>query len=52
MEFGEPIRVAGRFEGVPLGKARRVITDEVMESIAALSGQDVAGVYNERPADA
>ncbi|OIJ23845.1 lysophospholipid acyltransferase family protein [Nocardioides luteus] len=52
VEFGEPIQVAGRFDGVPLGKARRVITDEVMESIAALSGQEVAGVYNERPADA
>ncbi|MBG6094903.1 1-acyl-sn-glycerol-3-phosphate acyltransferase [Nocardioides luteus] len=52
VEFGEPIQVAGRFDGVPLGKARRVITDEVMEAIAALSGQDVAGVYNERPADA
>ncbi|MGY0386997.1 lysophospholipid acyltransferase family protein [Nocardioides sp. WG-D5] len=52
VEFGEPIQVAGRFDGVPLGKARRVITDEVMAAIAALSGQDVAGVYNERPADA
>ncbi|MER7559914.1 lysophospholipid acyltransferase family protein [Nocardioides sp. NPDC126508] len=52
VEFGQPIQVAGRFDGVPLGKARRVITDEVMESIAALSGQEVAGVYNERPADA
>ena len=51
VEFGQPIQVAGRFDGVPLGKARRVITDEVMESIAALSGQEVAGVYNERPAD-
>ncbi|MDR7311912.1 1-acyl-sn-glycerol-3-phosphate acyltransferase [Nocardioides luteus] len=50
--FGKPIQVAGRFEGVPLGKARRVITDEVMDSIAALSGQELAGVYNERPADA
>lgn len=52
VEFGQPIQVAGRFDGVPLGKARRVITDEVMESIAALSGQEVAGIYNERPADA
>jgi len=51
VEFGEPIQVAGRFDGVPLGKARRSLTDEVMEAIAALSGQDVAGVYNERPAD-
>ena len=52
VEFGQPIQVAGRFDGVPAGKARRVITDEVMESIAALSGQEVAGAYNERPADA
>ncbi|MGH3369927.1 MAG: lysophospholipid acyltransferase family protein, partial [Nocardioidaceae bacterium] len=51
VEFGQPIQVAGRFDGVPLGKARRSLTDEVMEAIAALSGQDVAGVYNERPAD-
>ncbi|WP_328532393.1 1-acyl-sn-glycerol-3-phosphate acyltransferase [Nocardioides sp. NBC_00368] len=51
VEFGQPIQVAGRFDGVPLGKARRVITDEVMEAIAALSGQEVAGAYNERPAD-
>jgi 1-acyl-sn-glycerol-3-phosphate acyltransferase len=51
VEFGQPIQVAGRFDGVPLGKARRALTDEVMEAIAALSGQDAAGVYNERPAD-
>ena len=51
VEFGQPIQVAGRFDGVPLGKARRSLTDEVMEAIAALSGQDVAGIYNERPAD-
>lgn len=51
VEFGQPIQVAGRFDGVPLGKARRALTDQVMEAIAALSGQDVAGVYNERPAD-
>ncbi|MFD4324317.1 lysophospholipid acyltransferase family protein [Nocardioides sp. NPDC058538] len=51
VEFGQPIQVAGRFDGVPLGKARRALTDEVMQAIAALSGQDVAGVYNERPAD-
>ncbi|GGU17897.1 lysophospholipid acyltransferase family protein [Nocardioides albus] len=51
VEFGQPIQVAGRFDGVPLGKARRVITDEVMAAIAVLSGQEAAGVYNERPAD-
>jgi 1-acyl-sn-glycerol-3-phosphate acyltransferase len=51
VEFGRPIEVAGRFDGVPLGKARRALTDEVMEAIAELSGQDVAGIYNERPVD-
>ncbi|SDL25394.1 1-acyl-sn-glycerol-3-phosphate acyltransferase [Nocardioides sp. YR527] len=51
VEFGQSIQVAGRFDGVPLGKARRALTDEVMAAIAALSGQNLAGVYNERPAD-
>lgn len=47
--FGDPIRVEGRFDGVPTGKARRVLTDEIMAAIALLSGQEEAGVYNERP---
>lgn len=50
--FGEPIQVEHRFDGVPLGKARRVLTDEVMSAIQALSGQEPAGVYNERPPEA
>jgi 1-acyl-sn-glycerol-3-phosphate acyltransferase len=50
--FGEPIDPQGRYAGMPLGKARRLLTDEVMASIRALSGQEEAGVYNERPADA
>lgn len=50
--FGAPITVAGRFDGVPLGKARRLLTDEVMTAIQALTGQEEAGVYNERPAEA
>jgi 1-acyl-sn-glycerol-3-phosphate acyltransferase len=48
VEFGEPIQVAGRFEGVPLGRARREVTDEIMAAIQRLSGQEEAGVYNER----
>lgn len=48
--FGDPIQVAGRFDGVPNGQARRRLTDEIMAAIAALSGQEEAGVYNERPA--
>ncbi|WGL51457.1 lysophospholipid acyltransferase family protein [Nocardioides sp. BP30] len=50
--FGEPIQVAGRFEGMALGKARRVLTDEIMAAIEALSGQQPAGVYNDRAPDA
>ncbi|WP_340537574.1 lysophospholipid acyltransferase family protein [Nocardioides sp. GXZ039] len=50
--FGEPIEVAGRFDGVALGKARRVLTDEVMTAIQDLSGQEPAGVYNDRAPDA
>ncbi len=49
--FGAPIEVAERFAGVPLGKARRVVTDEIMASIEQLSGQDPAGVYNERASE-
>ncbi len=48
VRFGEPLHFAGRFEGVPLGRARREITDEIMRAIHALSGQEEAGVYNER----
>ncbi|MEO9326015.1 lysophospholipid acyltransferase family protein [Nocardioides sp. C4-1] len=52
VSFGEPIEVAGRFDGVPLGKARRLLTDEVMAAVQDLSGQVPAGIYNERPPDA
>ena len=50
--FGEPIDVQGQYDGVPPGRARRQITDQIMEEIQKLSGQEAAGVYNERPADA
>lgn len=50
--FGEPIAVSGEYDGVPRGRARRDLTDRLMERIAALSGQEQAGVYNERPPDA
>ncbi len=49
--FGQPITVGDRFDGVAKGKARRVLTDEIMTAIQGLSGQEPAGVYNERPAD-
>ena len=52
VRFGEPIEVAGRYDGVPLGKARRLVTDEIMTAIQALSGQEEAGIYNDRAPDA
>ena len=36
---------------MPAGKARRLLTDEVMDAIAALSGQERADTYNELPPD-
>jgi 1-acyl-sn-glycerol-3-phosphate acyltransferase len=48
VRFGEPLDFAGRFDGVPLGKARRDATDEIMTAIHALSGQPLAGIYNDR----
>lgn len=49
VRFGEPIRVTGEYDGIAPGRARREITDRVMTAIQALSGQEEAGVYNERP---
>jgi 1-acyl-sn-glycerol-3-phosphate acyltransferase len=49
--FGEPLDFAGKYDGVPLGRARREATDEIMEAIGAITGQEPAGVYNERPPD-
>jgi 1-acyl-sn-glycerol-3-phosphate acyltransferase len=49
--FAAPIDVRGAYDGVPPGRARREITDRVMGEIQRLSGQEAAGVYNERPPD-
>jgi 1-acyl-sn-glycerol-3-phosphate acyltransferase len=51
VEFGEPIGVKGEYDGVPLGRARRELTDRIMAAIQALTGQVEAGVYNDRPPD-
>jgi 1-acyl-sn-glycerol-3-phosphate acyltransferase len=50
IQFGKPLDFTGRFDDVPSGKARRVIADEVMQAIHAMSGQEWAGEYNKRPA--
>jgi 1-acyl-sn-glycerol-3-phosphate acyltransferase len=51
VRFGDPLTFTDGFDGVPAGRARREITDQVMDAIQRLTGQPFAGVYNERPAD-
>ena len=51
VRFGAPLDFRGRFDGVPAGRARREVTDEIMSSIQGLSGQELAGTYNERPSE-
>ena len=46
--FGEPLHFHDRYAGVPLGRARREVTDEIMTAIQKLSLQEEAGVYNDR----
>jgi 1-acyl-sn-glycerol-3-phosphate acyltransferase len=50
VRFGEPVDPAD-FAHLPPGRARREITDLVMDRIAALSGQERAAGYNERGAE-
>jgi 1-acyl-sn-glycerol-3-phosphate acyltransferase len=48
VRFGEPLDL--RHHGnATSGRARRAASDEVMAAIHALSGQDLAGSYNEAP---
>ncbi|AKU18171.1 lysophospholipid acyltransferase family protein [Luteipulveratus mongoliensis] len=49
IRFGEPLRFVERYAGVPAGKARRQVTDEIMDAIHELTGQERAGTYNEHP---
>lgn len=51
VEFGRPIEFGDRFAGMPQGRARRELTDEVMAAILAMSGQEWAGEYNQRQPD-
>jgi 1-acyl-sn-glycerol-3-phosphate acyltransferase len=48
VRFGPPVDPAA-YAGMPAGRARREITDEVMARIAALSPQERADAYNEPP---
>ena len=47
VEFGEPFVALGEASS---GKARRGVTDDIMEAIQRMSGQEFADEYNEPPA--
>jgi 1-acyl-sn-glycerol-3-phosphate acyltransferase len=51
VRFGEPLHFESTYDGVPAGRARREVTDVIMNAIQKLSGQPFAGVYNERPTE-
>ncbi|UAJ81303.1 1-acyl-sn-glycerol-3-phosphate acyltransferase [Leifsonia sp. ZF2019] len=46
--FGEPLDLA-HYGPAESGRARRQATDEIMTAIHALTGQELAGAYNEAP---
>lgn len=52
VRFGKPLDFTGRFDGIAPGRARRAATDEIMDAIHALTGQERVEAYNERPVDA
>ncbi len=47
VEFGAPVSALG---DAASGKARRAVTDDIMEAIQRMSGQEFADEYNEPPA--
>jgi 1-acyl-sn-glycerol-3-phosphate acyltransferase len=47
VRIGQPMEF-GQYAGDPPGRARRMIADEVVQAIQKLSGQEYAGVYNDR----
>ncbi|WP_217183557.1 1-acyl-sn-glycerol-3-phosphate acyltransferase [Streptomyces sp. AC495_CC817] len=49
VRFGTPLDLSPHGPATS-GRARRLATDEIMAAIHALSGQELAGTYNEAPA--
>ena len=49
VEYGEPMDLSV-FGDASSGKARREATDAIMDRIQKMSGQEYAGIYNEKPA--
>jgi 1-acyl-sn-glycerol-3-phosphate acyltransferase len=51
VRLGAPMRFAGRDAGMPRGKVARQVTDEIMDAIQRLSGQEYVDDYAPRPAE-
>lgn len=51
VRFGAPQTPHTTYADLPAGKARRLATDDVMDAIAELTGQERAGEYNEHPVE-
>ncbi len=50
VRYGQPLTFA-RYDGLAgSGVIRRAVTDQIMDAIASLSGQDYVDAYHERPA--
>jgi 1-acyl-sn-glycerol-3-phosphate acyltransferase len=49
VRFGEPLDLS-HHGPASSGRARRLATDDIMNAIHGLSGQELAGAYNEVPA--
>lgn len=49
--FGPAMTFADRYADVAPGRARRQVTDEIMDAIASMSGQERAAGYATRPTD-
>ncbi|WP_046468236.1 lysophospholipid acyltransferase family protein [Allosalinactinospora lopnorensis] len=50
VRFGAPMDFSTGYDHLRPGRARRVVTDEIMAAVHALSGQELAGTYNEHGA--
>lgn len=51
VRFGAPQTPHTTYADLPAGKARRLATDDVMDAIAALTGQERVAEYNEHPVE-
>lgn len=48
VEFGKPLEFHEKYAGVPAGRARRAVTDEIQGAVLAMTGQELAEDYNQR----